>query len=50
MDEEDDSLSKQVLNLVLENTGLLSVLTGYIVFNVAILILLVYISVRISLK
>jgi len=50
MDEEDESLSKQVLNLVLENTGLLSVLTGYIVFNVAILILLVYISVRISLK
>ena len=50
MDEEDESLSKQVMNLVLENTGLLSVLTGYIVFNVAILILLVYISVRISLK
>ena len=38
------------MNLVLENTGLLSILTGYIVFNVAILILLVYISVRISLK
>jgi len=49
-DEVDESLSKQVLNMALENTGLLSVLTGYVVFNVAILILLIYISVRISLK
>jgi len=49
-DDNDESLSKQVMNLALENTGLLYVLKGYVVFNVAILILLIYISVRISLK
>jgi len=52
MDEE--SLSKQVLGMILENNAIRDTafpyLTGWIVFNVIILILLIYISVRISLK
>ena len=53
-DESEDTLTKQVLNMLLENNAIRDTafpyLTGYIVFNVIILILLIYISVRISLK
>jgi len=53
-DENEESLSKQVLNMVLENNALRDTafpfITGYIVFNVLILALLIYVSVRISLR
>jgi hypothetical protein len=53
-DESEETLTKQVLNMILENHALRDslgpYLTGYLVFNVVILILLIYISVRISLK
>lgn len=54
VDETEESLTKQVLNMILENNAIRSsvapYLTGYVVFNVVILILLIYISVKISLK
>lgn len=55
MDEDsEDSLSKQVLSMILENNSIRDTafpfITGYIVFNVIILALLIYISVRISFK
>jgi hypothetical protein len=51
MEESDDeSLTRQVLSMVLENNAVFPYLTGYLVFNVMILILLIYISVKISLK
>lgn len=53
-DESEETLTKQVLNMILENHALRDsvspYLTGYLLFNVVILILLIYISVRISLK
>lgn len=53
-EESDETLTKQVLNMILENNALRDsvspYLTGYLVFNVIILVLLIYISVRISLK
>jgi len=53
-DMDEESLSKQVLGMILENNAIRDTafpyLTGWIVFNVIILILLIYISVRISLK
>ena len=53
-DETEESLSKQVLNMILENNALRDTafpfITGYIVFNVLILALLIYVSVRISLR
>jgi hypothetical protein len=53
-DESEETLTKQVLNMILENHALrdsvFPYLTGYLVFNVLILVLLIYISVRISLK
>jgi len=52
--DEEESLTKQVLNMILENNAIRDTafpyITGYIVFNVIILVLLIYISVRISLK
>lgn len=58
MEKDDDldegSLTKQMLSMILENNALKDTaypyLTGWIVFNVVILVLLIYISVRISLK
>jgi hypothetical protein len=58
MEKDDDldegSLTKQMLSMILENNALKDTaypyLTGWIVFNVVILILLIYISVRISLR
>lgn len=54
-DEIDEgSLTRQVLNMILENNAIRDTaypyVTGWVVFNVVILILLIYISVRISLK
>ena len=51
-EESDDeaSLTRQVLNMVLENNAVFPYITGWLVFNVIIMILLIYISVRISLK
>ena len=55
MDEDqEDSLSKQILNMVLENNALRDTafpfVTGYVVFNIIILVLLIYISVVITIK
>ena len=49
-DSEDESLTRQVLNMVLENNVVFPYITGWLVFNVILLILLIYISVKISLK
>jgi hypothetical protein len=54
-DELDEgSLTKQMLSMILENNAIRDTaypyLTGWIVFNVLTLFLLIYISVRISLK
>jgi hypothetical protein len=53
-DESEDTLTKQVLNMILENHALRDsvspYLTGYLLFNVVILILLIYISVKISIR
>ena len=54
VDQDEESLTKQVLNMLLENNAIRDTafpyLTGYLVFNIVILVLLVYISVRISLR
>ena len=42
-DSDDESLTRQVLNMVLENNAVFPYLTGWLVFNVIILILLIYI-------
>ena len=51
-DDSDDesSLTRLVLNMVLENNAVFPYITGWLVFNVIIMILLIYISVRISLR
>ena len=53
-EQTDESLTKQVLNMILENHALrdsvFPYLTGYLVFNIIIMVLLIYISIRISLK
>ena len=53
-DESEETLTKQVLNMILENHALRDsvspYLTGYLLFNVVILILLIYISVKISIR
>lgn len=52
--EDEEPLTKQVLNMILENNAIRDTafpyLTGWIVFNVIIMVLLIYISVRVSLK
>jgi hypothetical protein len=48
--DEDDSISRQILNMILENKFITTIAGGWLVFNVLILALLIYISVRISLK
>jgi len=51
---EEESLANQVLSMILENNAIRNTafpyLTGYLVFNIIILILLIYISVRISIR
>lgn len=52
--ETEEGLTKQVLNMILENNAIrdsvFPYLTGYVVFNIITLVLLIYISIRISLK
>lgn len=54
VDQDEESLTKQVLNMLLENNAIRDTafpyLTGYLVFNILILILLIYISIRISIR
>jgi hypothetical protein len=53
-DDTEESLTKQVLSMILENNAVrgavLPYLAGWMIFNVMILILVIYISIRISLK
>lgn len=53
-DDTEESLTKQVLNMIIDNNAIRETafpyLTGYLVFNVIILALLIYISIRISIK
>jgi len=53
-DGEEDSLTKQVLNMILENNALRDTvspyITGVLIFNLLVLVLLIYISVRISIR
>jgi succinate-acetate transporter protein len=49
-DDADESLMKQVLNMVLENNALMPYLAIWGVFNFIILIVLVYIAIRISIR
>lgn len=52
--DEDQPLTKQMLSLIVENNALRDIafpyITGWVVFNVIIMILLIYISIRISLR
>ena len=52
--DDDESLSKQVLNMIMENNAIRDTafpfIAGYLVFNILILSLLIYISIRISLR
>lgn len=49
-EESDDSLTKQVLNMILENNAFMPYIIGWMAFNVIILALVIYISIRISLR
>jgi len=52
-DEGDEPLSKQIINMILDNNAIRAAypwITGYVVFNVIILALLIYISIRISIR
>jgi hypothetical protein len=48
--DEDESISRQILNMVLENKFITTFAGGWVIFNIIILALLIYISIRISLK
>jgi len=52
--DEDQPLTKQMLSLIVENNALREIafpyVTGWIVFNVLIMAMLIYISIRISLR
>jgi hypothetical protein len=53
-DGEDESLTRQVLNMILENNAIQGAvfpyITGFLIFNLLVLVLLIYISVRISIR
>ena len=49
-EDTDESLMKQVLNMVLENNALMPYIAIWGVFNVIILVVLLYIAIRISLR
>ena len=53
-DDTEESLTKQVLNMILDNNAIRDTafpyLTGYLVFNVIIMALLIYISIKISIR
>ena len=48
--DTDESLTKQLLNMVLENNALTPYLAIWGIFNVIILIVLIYIAIRVSLR
>ena len=52
MSKDDDSLTAQILNLILENSAvkerIYPVLIVYIVFNILMLAVLIYIAIRVS--
>jgi hypothetical protein len=47
---DEESLTKQVLSMVLENQALFPYLVGWAAFNIVILILLVYIAIKLTLR
>jgi hypothetical protein len=49
-DEQEESLTKQVLNMILENNAFMPYIIGWMVFNALTLALVIYISIRISLR
>jgi hypothetical protein len=49
-DIDDDSLGRQVLNMVWENKFITTFAGGWVVFNVIILVLLIYISIMITIR
>ena len=49
-EQEEDSISKQLLNMVLENKFITTFAGGWVVFNVVILVLLIYISIMITVR
>jgi hypothetical protein len=52
--EEKDDLTNQILNMVLENNAIRErvypLATVYIVFNIIILFVLLYIAIKVSIK
>jgi hypothetical protein len=50
MDDEDDSLTKQLLSLAFENNAFVPYIGSWLIFNALCLVLLIYIAIRISLK
>jgi len=49
-DIEDDSLGRQVLNMVWENKFAYTFASGWILLNVITLVLLIYISIMITIR
>jgi hypothetical protein len=49
-EEPDESITKQVLNMILENTTIAPYIIMWGIFNVIILIVLLYIAIRISMR
>lgn len=49
-EEPDESITKQLLNMVLENTAITSYIIMWGVFNVLLLVVLLYIAIRISIR
>jgi len=49
-EEPDESITKQVLNMILENTAITPYVVMWGVFNVIMLVVLLYIAIRISLR
>ena len=50
MTTEDESLTRQLLNMILENNTFMPYIIGWMAFNVLTLALVIYISIRISLR
>lgn len=47
-DDSDESLTKQILSLALENNAFIPYIGVWLFYNILILVLLVYISIRVS--
>jgi len=48
--ETDESLTKQLLNMVLENNALTPYIVIWVVIHIIILIILLYVAIRISIR